>query len=227
MCNRALLNLTSRFTWFTRFKPSFSKLWLYQINLRWCNPVTQASFVCQDPGEHGRQHHRALLQRRHLHPQHRELRRRLQDHADRDLTARQLTRRGKKKRRCDCWLAEIYKAAIDWLISWLTVLEKVHWWRCSDAPRSTSTHLIPLWHCYTMKQVGFSVQEDTIDTNTKGTLQNVSWTGFIYFLIVLILYVVRWNDGEQIHVLHRFYCIKEFVLLFCTVLCFCQTTHQE
>lgn len=26
--------------------------------------------TAQDPGEHGRQHHRALLQRRHLHPRH-------------------------------------------------------------------------------------------------------------------------------------------------------------
>ncbi|CAF99345.1 unnamed protein product, partial [Tetraodon nigroviridis] len=41
----------------------------------------------QDPGEHGRQHHRALLQRGHLHPGHRQLRRRAENHADGDLSA--------------------------------------------------------------------------------------------------------------------------------------------
>lgn len=74
----------------------------------------------------------------------------------------------RKKRRCDCRSAEIYEAAIDWLISWLTVL--------GDsplvgvvAPRSTSsTHPIPRWHCYTMKQVVFPVPDE--DTNGKRTL---------------------------------------------------------
>lgn len=49
--------------------------------------------MAQDPCEHGRQHHRALLQRRHLHPRHWQLRRCAEDHADGDLRAREPTRR--------------------------------------------------------------------------------------------------------------------------------------
>lgn len=41
--------------------------------------------VSQDPGEHGRQHRGALLQRGHVRPRHRQLRRRAEDHADGDL----------------------------------------------------------------------------------------------------------------------------------------------
>ena len=48
----------------------------------------QSVLSCQDPGEHGRQHHRALLQRGHLPAAHRQLRRRLQGHADGDLRGR-------------------------------------------------------------------------------------------------------------------------------------------
>lgn len=55
-------------------------------------------FSPQDPGQHGWQHHRALLQRRHLRPQHRELRGRVQGHADGDLT------RGGRGWRCCDWL---------------------------------------------------------------------------------------------------------------------------
>ena len=40
----------------------------------------------QHPGEHGRQHHRALLERGHLHPQHGERAGRLQGHAHGDLS---------------------------------------------------------------------------------------------------------------------------------------------
>lgn len=41
----------------------------------------------QGPGEHGRQHHPALLQRGHLHPGYRELSGLLACHSVRDLTA--------------------------------------------------------------------------------------------------------------------------------------------
>lgn len=74
----------------------------------------------QDPGEHGRQHRRALLQRRHLHPPHRQLRGRLQGHADGDLrylTSCKWRWKKKKSESCDCWSAKIYEAAIDWPIS--------------------------------------------------------------------------------------------------------------
>lgn len=37
--------------------------------------VRGALVALQGPGEHGRQHHRAILQRGHLHPGHRGLRR--------------------------------------------------------------------------------------------------------------------------------------------------------
>lgn len=51
------------------------------------SPLACAFGVPQGPGEHGRQHHPALLQRGHLHPGHREVGGLPARHPVRDLTS--------------------------------------------------------------------------------------------------------------------------------------------
>lgn len=80
------------------------------------------------------------------------------------------------------WGEKNQKRRCDWLISWLALLETVHW-SCTDALRSTWKHVISLPHCYTMKQIAFP------DCLVERTFL---WTG------------LGWNDGPQIHIL-QFY----------------------
>ena len=171
------------------------------------------TFEClshQDPGEHGRQHHRALLQRRHLHPQHRELCGRLQDHADGDLTARRPTRRAlqvETRTVTAGWLKNL--RGCYWLVHKLT--DSIGDGPLVDAPRSTSTHLIPLWHCYTMKQVG------TFCDGKGHQIKKVDIIGCVFYeLVIFTCTCPPW-----------FILCKILMLIFCTVPCFCQITHQE
>lgn len=123
-----------------------------------------------------------------------------------------VSRRTTQKRRCDCWLAEIYKAAIDWLISWLTVLWAVHWWRCSEVNQ------IPLWHCYTMKQVAFSVQEDDDNQEIIENLMNWLYSSSFYSSML---------RGEWwIHIIYFCWILLLYKKCF-TSLYSCQITHQE